>query len=185
MKKLFLVLSMSLLCFLVSCSDEDDPFLITNDRVGKLTKDIKINELETLYADDSLVNQPLNPQYVDQGTDIEIYGKEGNLMLVLQPVQEFDTTSTIGNIQIVDPRFKTKKGLNIESSFGDIVENYSISRIENTLSSAVVFIDEINAYISIDKKNLPAALRFDTDSKIEKSQIPDDAKFKYFMIGWN
>ena len=63
-------------------------------------------------------------------------------------------------------------------------KNYEISRIENTLNSAVVFIDELNLYLTIDKKDLPSSLRYDTDSRISASQIPDDAKIKYLMVSW-
>jgi hypothetical protein len=65
------------------------------------------------------------------------------------------------------------------------MKDYNISRIENTLNAAVVFLDEINAYITIDKKELPSDLRYDTDSKIRASQIPDEARIKYFMIYWD
>ena len=105
--------------------------------------------------------------------------------MILEPLQEFDSTSTIGYIRVLDPRYKTKSGLSTQSTFKDIMEDYNISRIENTLNAAVVFLDEINAYITIDKKELPADLRYDTDSKIRASQIPDDAKIKYFMIYWD
>ncbi|UJH89708.1 hypothetical protein LZ575_11615 [Antarcticibacterium sp. 1MA-6-2] len=65
-----------------------------------------------------------------------------------------------------------------------MVKNYSISRIENTLNSAVVFIDELNIYLTIDKKELPSSLRFDTDTRITPNQIPDNAPIKHFMISW-
>lgn len=185
MKKIGFLTALALVITIFSCQKEDDPFLISNERVGKLTKDVQVYELKDLYAEDSIVSSQMGSQSVSEGTDIEIYEKGGELLLVLQPSQEFDTTSTIGNIQIMDPRFKTETGLNIQSTFGDIVEGYSISRIENTLSSAVVFIDDINGYITIDKKELPSELRFDTDTKIEATHIPNDAKFKHFMIGWN
>ena len=104
--------------------------------------------------------------------------------MILEPIQQFDSTSTVGYIQILDSRYETAKGLNINSTFGDVVENYGISRIENTLNSAVVFIDELNLYLTIDKKELPTSLRYDTDTRITASQIPDNAKIKYFMISW-
>ena len=36
----------------------------------------------------------------------------------------------------------------------------------------------------IDKKDLPAELRFDMSLNIEASQIPDEAKIKYIMLYW-
>jgi hypothetical protein len=43
----------------------------------------------------------------------------------------------------------------------------------------------MNVYVTIDKKELPAELRYDTQARIQASQIPDDAKIKYFMIDWD
>lgn len=181
MKKLIFPL---LSVLLISCEKEEDPFLITKDSVGHLTKDVQINELDSLYANDSLVRDVTESEYFSSSNEIRVYDNTGKQMLLLEPVQAFDSTSTVGYIQILDPRFETAKGLGTQSTFKDIVENYTISRIENTLSAAVIFIDDLNIYITIDKKELPPELRYDTETKIQASQIPDDAKFKYFMIGW-
>lgn len=170
--------------FFIACQKEDDPFQITKDSVGLLTKEVQVRQLDSVYANDSLVRAVNESEYFSNSNEIRIYDKSGKQMLLLEPVQAFDSTSTIGYIQVLDPRFETVKGLNIQSSFKDIVENYGISRIENTLSAAVIFIDELNIYITIDKKELPAELRYDTETRIQASQIPDNAKFKYFMIGW-
>lgn len=169
---------------LIACEKEDDPYLITADRVGLLTKEVKVNELDSVFANDSIVKDINESEYFNSSNEIRVYDTGGKQLLLLEPVQAFDTTSTIGYIQILDPRFETAKGLNTNSTFKEIVENYTISRIENTLSAAVIFIDDLNIYITIDKKELPSELRYDTESKIQASQIPDNAKFKYFMIGW-
>ncbi len=182
MKKIIIPL---LAIFLVACEKEEDPFLITQNSVGLLTKEVKVNELDSIYAHDSVVKEVTESEYFDTSNEIKVFDETGKQMLLLEPVQAFDSTSTVGYIQILDPRFQTAKGLGIESTFKDIVENYSISRIENTLSAAVIFIDDLNIYITIDKKELPAELRYDTETKIQAAQIPDDAKFKYFMIGWD
>ena len=182
MKKIIFPL---LALLLISCEKEDDPFLITQNSVGLLTKEVKVNELDSIYANDSIVKEVSESEYFSSSNEIKVYDDTGKQMLLLEPVQAFDSTSTIGYIQIMDPRFQTIKGLGTQSTFKDIVENYSISRIENTLSAAVIFIDDINTYITIDKKELPAELRYDTETKIQASQIPDDAKFKYFMISWD
>lgn len=182
MKKIILL---PLIMLILACGDEKDPYLISKDRIGILTKDIKVNQLDSLYEQDSLVWDVNKGEFFRSSNEIHVYDKSGEYLLLLEPVQAFDSTSTIGYIQVMDPRFQTEEGLNLESTFGDILENYEISRIENTLSSAVVFIDDINAYISIDKSELPSELRYNNEIKIQPSQIPNDAEFKYFMIGWN
>lgn len=183
-KKALLIIGLCL--SILSCtSDEENPFLITSTQVGPLKKQIKINQLDSIFKGDSIVRQTSGPQEFRSTDEIKIFSQDGNALMSLEPLQEFDSTSTIGYIRVLDARYETKHGLNIKSTFKDIVENYNISRIENTINSAVVFIDEINAYITIDKNQLPTDLRYDTDSKIMASQIPDNAKIKYFMIYWN
>lgn len=184
MKNILLPALVSVL-LLVSCQQEKDPYLIDQSHVGKLDRKIRVNQLNSIYKNDSIVRELKENQSFDTGNEIRIYDREGSALLLLEPVQTFDSTSTIGYIRVLDPRYKTTKGLNLNSTFKDIVENYQISRIENTLNSAVVFIDELGIYITIDKKELPSELRFDTESVIRPSQIPDDAKIKYFMIGWD
>ncbi|MFN4761550.1 hypothetical protein ACKGJN_00340 [Gillisia sp. Q332] len=182
MKKISILLIT--IVFIIGCNRNSDPFLIDNTRVGQLTKEIRINQLDSIFSNDSIVRNISGNEFLNSTNNIEIYDKDGSPLLILEPVQQFDTTSTIGYIQILDPRYETIKGLNINSTFGDVVEKYKISRIENTLNSAVIFIDELNLYLTIDKRELPSSLRYDTDTRISASQIPDNAKIKYFMISW-
>ncbi|MGM1055318.1 MAG: hypothetical protein ACQEWG_05455 [Bacteroidota bacterium] len=182
MKKISILLIT--IVFIIGCNRNSDPFLIDNTRVGQLTKEIRINQLDSIFPNDSIVRNISGNEFLNSTNNIEIYDKDGSPLLILEPVQQFDTTSTIGYIQILDPRYETLQGLNINSTFGDVVEQYKISRIENTLSSAVIFIDELNLYLTIDKRELPSSLRYDTDTRITASQIPDNAKIKYFMISW-
>lgn len=182
MKKISILLIT--IVFLIGCNRDSDPFLVDNTRVGQLTKEIRIYQLDSIFPNDSIVRNISGDEFLNSTNNIEIYDKDGSPLLILEPVQQFDTTSTIGYIQVLDPRYETLQGLNINSNFGDVVKYYKISRIENTLSSAVIFIDELNLYLTIDKRELPSSLRYDTDTRITASQIPDNAKIKYFMISW-
>lgn len=182
MKKISILLIT--IVFIIGCNRDSDPYLIDSTRVGQLTREIRINQLDSIFPNDSIVRNTSGNEFLNSTNNIEIYDKKGSPLLILEPVQQFDTTSTIGYIQILDPRYETLQGLNINSTFGDVVEQYSISRIENTLNSAVIFIDELNLYLTIDKRELPSSLRYDTDTRITASQIPDNAKIKYFMISW-
>lgn len=185
MRKSFLLVVFITSAFFIACEKEPDPYLISANSIGMLTRDVKITELDSIFAEDSIVRQVSDGEFYRKSNEIEVYDKTGKKLLLLEPVQAFDSTSTIGFIQVLDSRFKTAKGLGTESTFNDIVENYNISRIENTLSAAVIFIDDLNLYVTIDKKNLPVELRYDTQKRIQASQIPNDAKIKYFMIAWD
>ena len=57
--------------------------------------------------------------------------------------------------------------------------------MSNLINSVVVAVDDINASFTIDKKELPANLRFDMNLKFEATHIPDEAKIKYFFVSWD
>lgn len=184
MKKIHLTL-LSLGLILFSCTKKTDPFQITADHIGNLTNVSTVSELESIFGNDSIVKHIAGDEFIGNINDIEVYDKKGNQLLILEATQEFDTTSTIKSIRVVDPRFKTAKGFGAASTFKDLRENYTISKITNTLSLAMITIDEINAYVAINKKELPKELLFDTKTKIEAVQIPDSAKIKYFWLDWD
>lgn len=183
MQKL-IVLALAATVVLSSCETEKDPFLISNGTIGLLTKDIKVNQLDSVYSLDSVVYTQPDAENFVRGNEIEVYDKEGNLLLVLDPQNTEDKSSTIANIQVIDGRFVTDKGLGANSTFKAIKDSYEIAAIESTLSSVVVFLKDSDIYVTIDKKELPENLRY-TQSKIESTQIPDEATFKYFMMGWD
>ncbi|TYB79933.1 hypothetical protein ES674_06595 [Bizionia myxarmorum] len=150
-----------------------------------LTDSTQVSDLSMVFPNDSIVKLKNEEAFQSANYDIEVFDKSGKLLLILSPKKMLDSTSLISTIKIEDARFKTKKGISINSTFGDIQKNYKISSIHNTLKNAVIFVNEINAFFTIDKKELPASLQFDTDTEIEAIQIPETAKIKYFMIGWN
>jgi len=182
MKNIFI--SIIALTLISACKKESNPFLISKSSIGLLTDSTQIKDIEDIYANDSLVRHLGKDEYTGSKKDIEVFDKFGNLLLILSPKQVLDSTSTIATIKVIDPRFKTEKGLNPESTFADIKNNYTISGIQNTLSNVIISVDDINGFFTIDKKELPSELRFDMNKKIEAINIPDAAKIRYFMIGW-
>ncbi|WP_378183229.1 hypothetical protein [Aquimarina sp. SS2-1] len=180
--------SILVICFtIISCQKDkkQDPFEISYNRIGNLTNTTKVNQLDSIYANDSIVKLSKTDQFISVSGAIEIYEKGGAKLLTLEPKKENDPASVIESIQIIDPRFKTASGLAVGGVFKDVKDNYSISKINNMLSTAVIFVDSIQASITIDKKELPNELKFNTDQKIEASQIPDSAKIKYLIINWD
>lgn len=170
---------------LTSCKKEEDPFQVSKQHIGLLTDSTQVKDLEALFVNDSIVNYIKGDEFIENKSDIEVFEKGGKKLLILSPKQVLDSTSTIGSVQIIDSRFKTDKNISTLSTFKDIQDNYTVSRINNLINSIVISVDEINASFTIDKKELPANLRFDMNLKIEKSQIPDTAKIKYFFVHWN
>ena len=182
-KSIYCVIILSLL--IIGCKKETDPFLIGKQNVGLLTDSTQVKDLELVFPNDSIVKFTEDNKFSNNKIDIEIFEKGGKKLLTLEPNIAQDSSSVIKSIQIIDSRYKTDKNISTLSTFKDINDNYKISKINNLLSSIVIFVDDINATFSIDKKELPSELRFDMTLKIEKIQIPDKAKIKYFMVYWD
>ena len=171
---------------LASCTTEkkQDPFQVSKHHIGLLTDSTEVKDLKQAFPNDSIVTSIKGDEFTGQNNDIEILDSTGKKLLILTPSQALDSTAVIESIQIVDSQFKTDQNISTLSTFSDIKSTYKISSISTLINSIVVSVDEINAAFTIDKKELPANLRFDMDLKIEAVQIPDNAKIKYFMLYW-
>lgn len=170
---------------LSSCTKKTDPFLISKHAIGFLNDSTKVSELREVFPNDSLSKPIGGDEFLGNSNIIRVYATTSQkLLLELTPTEALDTLSAIQTVRIMDPQFKTKKGLNINSTFKDITSNYSISSIQNTLRNLVVSVNEINAYFTIDKSELSEDLRYDMTKTIEAISIPAEAKVKDFFIQW-
>lgn len=181
MKNTFLLLI--LVIIITSCTKKQNPFEWNKDRVGHLTKDMMVYQLDSLYANDSIVKNIKGDEFSNGPSAIEIYEKGGKHLLTLTPVEE-DSTSTIEYVRIRDNRFTTEKGITIESDYKTISTAYKVSSIDNMIKDAVVRIDDQNFYFTISKDLLPPEIRFDMTAPIEKTMIPDTATPKFVFVSW-
>ncbi len=184
MHKTFIYITLFSL-LLSSCGKDQDPFLIQKHNIGNLTDSTQIKDLKSIFENDSVANYIGKDEFTRNINTIEIFDKDGTSLLSISPQISADSTSVVNSVRILDSRYKTEKGISIMSSFKDIQNAYEISKIDNLINSIVVSVKEINASFTIDKKELPSNLRFDRSISIEASQIPDNAKVKYFFIHWN
>ncbi len=169
----------------VQCSN-NDKYLIAKGQVGFLTNETTLNTIGDLYEDDSLVNLNIDTTktyLANSNRELIVYAKGGKKMLEIIPEDGNDENSKIKSIQIFDKNFHTDKGISLKSTFKDINENYMVDKVETTLTSATLFIDELNATIAIDKKEL--GLNTFSREEIRLEQIPDMAKIKFFTIWLN
>lgn len=180
MKKITMLALAAITLVTVQCSKApSSDFLITPTSFGKLTKEHTANDLETIFANDSLVKGN-ELQYNARQQKQYMYEKGGKPLFSVS----ISNDTIINNIQVLDPRYKTESGVGLGSTFKDIKDNYSISKVITSMNNVVLFIKDSDVYFTIDKKELPANLRYDVTAKIEAIQIPDAAKIKYMMIGW-
>lgn len=181
-KNIFFVIIATLL--FIQCAEEKDSYLISDKSVGELTIGMKIKQVDSIFAQDSIVKlHSRNDEFSTQG-EVEIYEKGGNKLMLISPRGNNDPEALISNFQFYDPRYKTDKGLNLNSTFKDVKANYKIANIETTLSTVVVFLEDSDIFINIDKKELPENFRYNPNLVIDATNIPDEAKIKYFMLSW-
>ena len=182
LKKIIAIVSVTLI--FIQCKEEINPFLISNDSVGALTRGMTIKEIDSIFAQDSIVKiYAQNEELPTQG-EVEIYKKNGTKLVSISPVTNNDPDALISNFQFFDPSYKTDKGLNLSSTFKDIKANYKISNIETTISTVVIFLEDSDLFINIDKNELPENFRYNPNLVIDITNIPDEAKIKYFMLSW-
>lgn len=167
---------------LASCTSQNDPFTIADGKVGKLNKTDAIKDLYTIYAKDSIVGDSIGISKGLVGSRISVFEKGGAPLLHLNPVQ--DSISVIGSVRVLDKRFKTDKGIGLESTFKEVSKAYSIDKIQTTFSSVVVSFKQAEVYVTIDRKSLPEDLRYGTIETLEAIQIPQEAPIKNLMISW-
>ena len=182
LKKIIAIVSVTLL--FIQCKEEINPFLISNDSVGTLTRGMTRKEIDSTFAKDSIVKLYAQNEELPTQGEVEIYEKNGTKLVSISPVTNNDPDALISNFQFFDPRYKTDKGLNLSSTFKDIKANYKISNIETTISTVVIFLEDNDLFINIDKNELPENFRYNPNLVIDVTNIPDEAKIKYFMLSW-
>jgi len=173
----------ALICILVTSCGQENRFAISATTIGPISQTTTVHELESLFASDSLVDYEAATQIKENASGITLYEKGGKKLMRILP-KEGNPESTIKNVKLFDERYTTEKGIGLSSSFKDINNAYTIKRIDNLIDVIVIFVEESDAYFTIDKKHLASDLMFNTRSKIEKTQIPDDTPLKYFMVEW-
>ena len=183
MKKLIVGIGICTMALSVQCKKEiDTSFLITNTSVGQLDKISLIRDLDVIFYQDSIVKDTMKLASGLGARSIKIYEKGGNHLLTLTP--STDSIPKIQNVRINDPRFKTEKGIGLNSTFKDIKEKYTIQKIVTAINNIVIFVKDSDIYFTIDKSQLPESLRYVSSPSIDAVQVPDNAKIKYLMVGW-
>ena len=91
----------------IQCTNKKDAFTIANGEIGSLTSQTTVNQLRTVFANDSIVSlSKINPSDALQG-DVEIFSKDGNKLLGLSPNNQNNPDATINIIRVYDSRYKT------------------------------------------------------------------------------
>lgn len=187
MKRLFKsVLILCISVVFIQCGK--DKYTVSKGKVGQITTKTTIKELDKIFENDSIVkvlSEGAKGNYYFQDDDkYQIYEKGGKHLLTIIPKEQLDSTSTIKSIEIFDERFTTENGLNVNTRFNDIKINNRISKLEPSLYSVTLFIDDLNATLTIDNEEL-GLKKANNIKRVSIEQIPDLAKTKSFIVWFN
>ena len=184
MNRSHLIAVVIILFTLLGCEANKDPyFALSSEQVGLVKRHSSIDQVEELYATDSVVKDTLRLSIGVGNGKLKIFDKTSKHLLTLTPGA--DSIQRIEHVLIADPRYTTAEGIGLHSSFGEIKRHFAIDKIITSLNNVVVMLNNSDIYFTIDKKELPAHLRYTKTRPIELVEIPDQAKIKYLMVGWD
>ena len=186
-KNVFKVVGICLMSLLLMQCGNTNKFMISKGKVGKLSSETTMLDLQDIFSNDSIVKNlsegALGNNFFQDEDEYLIFEKGGKHLLTIIPKEQLDSTSTIKSIQVFDERFETKSGITLKSTFEDIHLNNVISKVESSLTSAILFIDDLNITITLDKEDL--GLKAFSTQKINLEQIPGLASVKSLIVWFN
>ena len=169
----------------ISCSDSNQ-FQLAKNQVGPLNSKTKIHEIRDLFAKDSVVKilsegmLGYRGAYSQEDDVYLVYAKGGKHLLTITPREPLDSLSTIRNVAIHDEIYTTKNGIGLSSVFSEINLMTRIPKVEATFTKAILYIDDLNATMTLNKKDL--GIKTIRLKPIQLDQIPDAAKPQSFVI---
>jgi len=170
---------------LTACSNKDQ-FAIAKNKVGYITSETTAGEIEELFKRDSVVKHlsegllGYRGAYSQEDDKYLIYSKKGKHLLTITPKEPLDSLSKIGFVDIFDPAYVTEKGIGLNSTFEEINLLTRIGKVEATFTKATLYLDELNATMTLDKQDL--GIKTMTTSEIQLEQIPNLVKPKTFVV---
>ena len=161
---------------LIQCGQDKDTLIMKN-QLGKIDKNSTIEELDNIFKNDSVEKFSLDE---DITLEYRVFGVGGKPSLIFMTRVQNDSIKGLELVKIYSSQYVTEKGISTSSTFKDVVDNYSIDKIEPSFSAAILFINELNDTISLNKQDLNLD-EFDM-RKINQGRIPDEASIMYISL---
>ena len=160
----------------VQCGQDKDT-MILKSQLGEITKDTSIEDLDKIFKNDSVEKYPLKS---DIKREYRVYGADGKMALSFLTRVQNDSIKGLELVKIYSDRYLTEKGISTKSPYKDVAANYSIDKIETSFSAAILFVDELNATVLVNKSDLNLD-EFDMH-EIRADQIADEARINYISL---
>lgn len=158
-------------------------FQISKNSVGVFSKGMTISDVYNTIPKQQIKKKVGYGEFADDTyDDYEIYDSNGQKILILTPKQSGNTNLKINRVSILDKRFKTIEKIGLNSTFGDLAKFYSTDKISPDMEHIVLDVSNINAWFTIKKTELQDG--WWNGKGIDKSKIPNSAKFDGITIWW-
>ena len=177
--------TLSIITSIISCSN-NDRYAIEKNRVGLVDSSTTVMEIDAIFEKDSIVKHlsegilGYQGRYAQDDDYYLIYSKKGTHLLTLIPKEPLDSLSTIRYVEIHDGLYTTEGGVGLNSTFEEINLVEQISKIEATFTRVVLYLDLLNATMTLDKTDLGIQTIQTNDVQLE--QIPNLVKAKSFAV---
>lgn len=144
------------LLFTTSCKQST---LIAKNQVGPINAQTSINEVKALFKNDSVVSHKsegaLGNNDLEEVAYVYVFDKSSQeKILRITPRNPTEESTEIKSVTVYHPRFKTDNGISVESPFEQIRLNEHIEKTGTTFTRILLYLDEINAVIHLDKSVL-------------------------------
>ena len=170
---------------LLAQSYEFKNFLITPDAVGPIKKGMTVKEVMDFLPKNQIKKVIGYGEFGDpEYDDFEIYDGLGNHLLTITPYGKADLTREINRVLVLDDRFRTGSNIGLGSNYKDIKKAYPNLNASPDMDVVVLALDELNAWISINKKLLPSDWWDNENKQVLLNKIPLDANTNIFVIWW-
>ncbi len=176
------------LAFLLTACAKDDKNLIAENQLANINNKTNFDDIKDLFENDSVAytieRDGLGQSLKAKSRIIKVYDTSGQNILIIKPFEISDSVSLVKNIRVLTDRFKTSNGIGLGSAFSELKKYHDVSDIQSSLKSVIINLEDINALVSFDREVLPGDVRFDMDTDIKPTMIPDDAEINRFWLNF-
>lgn len=160
-------------------------FQVTELAVGPIKKGMTVQDVLDLLPEKQINKVLGNGEFLgDEYDDYEIHDEFGKHVLTITPREKDNLKELIVRVAIVDQRFTTTLNVGLDTSYGMIHKMYPNLTVTPDIGSVVISLDDINAWMSIDKKQLPDDWWDEKNKRVNLHKIPLNAKIQSFGVEW-
>ena len=158
---------------------------VTKNSIGDITSEMMLEDILKRVPAAQIELKEEQGEFADDKYDVyTIYTRYFEPLLSISPKKRADMKQRVNRVIVLNPLFHTAQDITTVSTFGDIKQAYSITRIEPDKKDIVVVVDDLRASFSIPKSKLPATWWDEKTKTVNSSQIPSSAPIRTFILRW-